>query len=480
MNGNDASRSFQKRRIKHWDGLAGTKYRFDRPAGFYHELLQKYYAFLIAPGLRVLELGCGQGDLLHSIKPAFGLGIDFSKKMIQRATRHYPELYFCCADAHTCPLKIKFDVIILSDLVNDVWDLQQLFEEIKPLCHAKTRIVLNFFNEVWRPPLAFVRRKGWAADVMEQSWLSSYDVINLIELAGFESLNSFTRILFPLDWPLLSTFFNRYLVHFPPFSILALTIFVIARPVISNEEQKQADNKQVSVIVPARNEAGNIKRIIESIPPLGQETEIIFIEGGSTDNTFNTIQELIHKYPEKSIRLYQQEGTGKGDAVRLGFEEAQGDILMILDADLTVLPSYLPRFYEAIRMGRGEFINGVRLVYPMEDRSMRFFNKLGNKFFSWSFSWLLGQPVKDTLCGTKVLSKSDYQMIAKNRSYFGEFDPFGDFDLLFGAAKLNMKIVDMPIRYRARQYGNTNISRWKHGLVLLKMVIFAARRMRFI
>ena len=480
MNGDDASCSFQKRRIKHWDALVETKYRPDRPARFYHELLQQYYAFLVTRGLRVLELGCGQGDLLNRIRPAFGVGIDFSEKMIKRASKRYPELHFCCADAHACPLKTKFDVIVLSDLVNDVWDVQQLFETIKPLCHNKTKVIVNFFNEVWRPPLAFARRRGWAADVLEQSWLSLHDVTNLMELAGFESLNNFTRVLFPLDWPLLSTLFNRYLVHFYPFSILALTIFVVARPVFSNDDEHQADAKQVSVIVPARNEAGNIKQIIETIPPLGKETEIIFVEGGSADNTLHTIQELIPRYPEKSIRLYQQKGTGKGDAVRLGFEKAQGDILMILDADLTVSPSYLPRFYKAIRLGRGDFINGVRLVYPMEEQSMRFFNKLGNKFFSWSFSWLLGQPIKDTLCGTKVLTKSDYQLIARNRSYFGDFDPFGDFDLLFGAARLNMKITDIPIRYRARQYGDTNISRWKHGFVLLRMVIFAARRLRFI
>jgi hypothetical protein len=166
--------------------------------------------------------------------------------------------------------------------------------------------------------------------------------------------------------------------------------------------------------------------------------------------------------------------------VRLGFTKAAGDILMILDADLTVAPRDLPRFFEAIASGQGEFINGVRLVYPMEDEAMRFFNLVGNKFFSWAFSWLLGQPIKDTLCGTKVLWRTDYERIAANRSYFGDFDPFGDFDLLFGAAKLNLKIVEIPIRYAARRYGTTNIERWKHGWILLRMVLFAARRIKFV
>src|SRR6185503_166522 len=173
-------------------------------------------------------------------------------------------------------------------------------------------------------------------------------------------------------------------------------------------------------------------------------------------------------------------GKGKGDAVRLGFEVAKGDILMILDADLTVAPRDLPRFFEAISAGKGEFINGVRLVYPMEEEAMRFFNLLGNKFFSWAFSWLLGQPIKDTLCGTKVIWRRDYMRVAANRSYFGDFDPFGDFDLLFGAAKLNLKILEVPIRYAARTYGETNIQRWRHGVLLLRMVLFAARRIKFI
>ena len=476
----DVRINFQKDRIRHWDTLSEKKYLPDRPARYYHKLLRKYYAYLIPPGLRVLELGCGRGDLLSSVKPSFGVGIDFSERMMAKAALKHPELHFIRADAHRPPMQSTFDVIILSDLVNDVWDVQLILKNLKNLCHSRTRVIINLFNEVWRPLLAFVRKRGWGVDVKEQSWLSLNDVNNLIELAGFQSVTRFTRILFPIDWPIVSTLFNRYLTHFFPFNMLALSIFMVARPVFRPNDGATDEPESVSVIVPARNEAGNIKNIIEGVPTLGKHTEIIFVEGGSSDNTLDTIKELLASYPEKSIQLFQQKGKGKGDAVRLGFDKAKGDILMILDADLTVSPTYLPRFYEAIHLKRGEFINGVRLVYPMEDQSMRFFNKIGNKFFSLAFSWLLGQPIKDTLCGTKVLHKTDYQLIARNRAYFGDFDPFGDFDLLFGAAKLNLKITEMPIRYRARLYGDTNISRWKHGIILLRMVVFAARRIRFI
>jgi glycosyltransferase involved in cell wall biosynthesis len=233
-------------------------------------------------------------------------------------------------------------------------------------------------------------------------------------------------------------------------------------------------------VVPARNEAGHIEEILERVPPMGSRTEIIFVEGNSTDDTLDVIRRAVDSIDDPNIRYYQQPGKGKGDAVRFGYEHATGDVLMILDADMTVAPEDLPRFFDALASGSGEFINGVRLVYPMEDEAMQFLNYLGNKFFGLTFSWLLRQPVKDTLCGTKVLTRASYDEIAANRSYFGDFDPFGDFDLLFGAAKANLKIVDIPIRYRQRRYGSTNIDRWRHGVLLLRMAWFAARKLRFI
>ena len=233
-------------------------------------------------------------------------------------------------------------------------------------------------------------------------------------------------------------------------------------------------------MIPVRNEAGNIDEIVERVPQMGRFTELIFVEGHSTDDTYAVVQKAIASHSELQCHLLRQEGEGKGDAVRLGFARASRDILMILDADLTVQPEDLPRFFEVLVSGKGEFANGVRLVYPMVDQAMRFFNVLGNKFFSLAFSWLLGQPIKDTLCGTKALWKEDYDRIATNREYFGDFDPFGDFDLLLGAAKLQLKIVEVPIRYQARRYGTTNIQRWRHGWMLLKMVVFTAKRLKFI
>jgi len=387
---------------------------------------------------------------------------------------------FLCADAHEFSLKQTFDIIILSDLVNDLWDLQRVLECVHRHSHAGTRIILNFFNNLWRIPLGIVKKLGMGAETLEQNWFSPGDVRNLLNLSGFEVIGLKPCVLLPLEIPFLSAFLNRFVSKIPPFSWFSLTNIVTAKPVVLRDSSGDASPLSVTVVIPARNEAGNMEEIIQRVPAMGRMTEIIFVEGHSKDNTYEAIEKAMALFPAKVCRLFRQTGRGKGDAVRLGFEKATGDILMILDADMTVPPEDLDRFFNALVSGKGEFINGVRLVYPMQDRAMRFFNMLGNKFFSLAFSWLLDQPVKDALCGTKVLRKEDYEIIAANRSYFGEFDPFGDFDLLFGAAKMNLKIVDMPVRYQSRRYGDTNISRWRHGWLLIRMVIFAAKRIKFI
>jgi len=471
---------YQKKRIAHWDRVSQKKGKPKRPGIFYHQLLQGYYRYLVPPGKRVIEFGCGQGDLLADLKPSFGVGVDFSGEMIRLASKKYPHINFIQADAHEIEIREKFDVIVLSDLVNDLWDVQRVLEKLRNISHPGTRLVLNFFNDLWRLPLSIVKYLGLGAEVLEQNWFSPHDIYNLLKLSGFEVIHHRPLVLLPLKIPFFSKFLNRYLVHFLPFNWFALTNIVTARPDPARDKSNLRETASVSVIIPARNEAGNIENILKRIPVLGCRTELIFVEGHSSDNTFETIKQIIEQYGGRKCKLFQQTGTGKGDAVRLGFDKADGDILMILDADMTVPPEDLTRFYNAIVGGRGEFINGVRLSYPLENQSMRFLNILGNKFFSLAFSWLLGQPLKDTLCGTKVLWKRNYEMIAANRPYFGDFDPFGDFDLLFGAAKLNLKIAEMPIRYRSRTYGETNIARWRHGWLLLKMVFFAAKRIKFI
>ena len=468
---------YRRERIAFWDRIANEFPEGSRAGGEYHRRINEIYGLAVRPGLRALELGCAAGDLLASLRPAHGVGVDFSAGMVTLARARHPQLAFVQADVHDLTeLEGPFDVVILSDLVNDLFDVQAAFQEIPRVCVPSTRVILNVYSHLWELPLTAAAALGLATPRLEQNWLTLGDVKNLLALAGFEVVRSWQEVLLPLPLPGLRSLANRYLVRMWPFRWFALTNFIVARPAPSAATQPP----RVSVIVPARNEAGNVEEIFRRVPDMGAGTEIVFVEGHSRDDTYTAIERGIARHPERRCKLLRQAGVGKGDAVRLGFAEATGDILMILDADLTVRPEDLPRFVDVLASGQGEFVNGVRLVYPMEDEAMRFFNLLGNKFFSLAFSWLLGQPIKDTLCGTKVLWKRDYEQVAANRAYFGDFDPFGDFDLLFGAAKLGLKIVEMPVRYQARRYGETNIQRWRHGWLLLRMVAFAARRIKFV
>jgi ubiquinone/menaquinone biosynthesis C-methylase UbiE len=467
------AQAYQQARIAHWDAIARKRDTWKGMGGWYHERLAEIHRFHVPFNLSILELGCADGRLLAELKPARGVGVDFSEEMLQRARARHPNLEFIHADAHDLSaLEETFDAIILSDLVNDLWDVQRVLEQVKRLCHPRTRVIMNFYSRLWQLPLGLAQAANLATRNLFQNWLTREDMTGLLQLAGFETIRASQEILTPLP---LGGFANRFLVRLWLLRDLALSNLIVARPA-----PRRAPESKVSVVIAARNEAGNIRAIFERTPKMGCKTEIVFVEGHSKDDTYAAIEREIASHPATPSLLLKQPGIGKADAIRAGFEAATGDVLMILDADLTVPPEDLPRFYEALVSGKGEFINGVRLVYPMEQEAMRTLNFLGNKFFSLAFSWLLGQPIKDTLCGTKVLWKKDYELIKANRAYFGDFDPFGDFDLIFGAAKLNLKIIDLPIRYRERTYGTTNISRWKHGLLLLRMVAFAARRIKFV
>ncbi len=473
-----SAETYRKNRRDHWNKVALKMRHWHGWGGYYHKRLKEIYSTVVPAGLNVLELGCGNGELLAALNPKNGVGVDFSAEMISLAGERHPDLHFFSANAEVFSSEEKFDIVILSDILNEVWDVQELFENVKTLLTNNGRLLINVHSRLWELPLTVGVKLGLAKPGLGENWLTVSDIDNLLNLSGFETIKSSHEILFPFGIPLLAPFLNKFLVRFWPFNHLGLTNFLVARP--QQNAYSHKGKPRVSVIVPARNEAGNIENILNCVPEMGGGTEIVFVEGNSTDNTWETILQGIKQHPEKKCQGLQQTGKGKGDADRLGFAKATGDIVMILDADLTVPPEDLPRFYDALVSGKGDFINGVRLVYPMEEEAMRFFNLIGNKFFSLAFSWLLGQPIKDTLCGTKVMWKKDYERIANNRHVFGDFDPFGDFDLLFGAARLNFKIIDLPIRYRARTYGTTNIERWKHGWLLLRMVAFAARRIKFI
>ncbi|MEA2067592.1 MAG: methyltransferase domain-containing protein, partial [Verrucomicrobiota bacterium] len=311
------------RRRAHYDEQAAAR-AFSRKLGAgYQQQLHRYYRLFIPPNQRVLEVGCGHGDLLNALAPEYGVGIDFSSATLGHARKNYPQLHFIEGDAHALPIEEPFDAIILSDLVNDLWDVQQVLAGLAKCCHPGTRLVLNFHNNLWGLPLSLSRKLGLAHPVPQQNWLTPEDIEGLLKLGGFETVQRRAAILLPLGIPLLASLCNRVLAHLPLFRAFDLVHFFVARPV----PQPRTDPPSVSVVVAARNEAGNIEPLLQRIPTMGSSTEILFVEGGSTDGTYKAIEELLQNYLAKHARLLRQTGKGKGDAVRLGFGAAKGDIL---------------------------------------------------------------------------------------------------------------------------------------------------------
>jgi len=448
--------------------------KWKRRNRFYQQVIENQYSFIIPEGAVVLELGCSTGDLLNAVKPAKGIGVDFSINAIERAKEKYPHLHFIHANVLDFVFDQPVDYVIISDLVTSLWDVQAFFKRLKEYVTPNTKIIISSYNFIWEPILKLGELLGLKAKQPLQNWLSVNDINNLLNLNDFEIIKMEKKLLFPKYIPLFNAIVNKFFANLPIINKLNLIQFITARLVASTPKEYS-----VSIVVPARNEKGNIENAIKRTPKFGSHQEFIFIEGHSADGTYEEMLRVQQAYPHVDIKVLKQTGKGKGNAVQEAFKEAKSDILMILDADLTTPPEDMPKFYEALRDNKGEFINGCRLVYPMEKEAMRFLNYLGNKFFGCFFSFLLGQRLKDTLCGTKVLFKKDYEKILANKSYFGDFDPFGDFDLLFGAAKLNLKITEIIVRYKDREYGSTQISRFSHGWLLIRMSMFAARKIKF-
>jgi ubiquinone/menaquinone biosynthesis C-methylase UbiE/glycosyltransferase involved in cell wall biosynthesis len=481
---------------KHYDAQAAGRAEWLRRNGYYHGWLRRRMRELVPPGKSVLDLGCGTGDLLAAVQPARGLGIDLSPRMVEEARRRHPGLRFEVADAEELAPGELFDYAIASDLVGELGDISAVLERLHEVSREQTRLVLTFHNPALEAVLRGAQRLGLAMPPSRQNWLGPRDMANLLALSDYEVERQELGLLVPKAVPLLADWANRHLSAVPGLRYFNLVNVMVARPV---RPRPQPRSLSCTVVVPCRNEIGNIEPAVDRMPEMGTHTEILFVDGASTDGTKQKIEEVMARHrARRDIKLLLQVPEseayagpadsadaptvmlplGKGDAVRKGFEAATGDVLMILDADLTVPPEDLPRFFNAIATGKGQFINGTRLVYPMEERAMKFVNYLGNKFFSTLFTWLLGQPIRDTLCGTKVLSRESYALIKAGRAHFGEFDPFGDFDLLFGAARQGLQIVEVPVRYRRRMSGVTKVRAFQHGWLLLAMSAIAFRKLK--
>jgi len=455
--------------------------RWRKTNAAYHADDLKFMRFLIPPGKRVLELGCGTGELLASLAPSYGVGIDFAQAPLDRARARYPHLSFVLGDAEDQAtleqIEGPFDYIVVADTIGMWEDIDGTLGLINRLCTPSTRIVIAYYSHLWEPVLKTAEALGLRRKQPSANYIATADFLNLMDLADFEVINREQRQLLPLRLFGLGPFVNKYIAPLPGIRALCLRTYLVGRPVKLFPERKFS----ASILIPCRNERGNIEEAIRRMPRFGSAQEILFVEGNSSDGTFAECERVRDAYKDQwDITVLKQDGKGKGDAVRKGFAAAKHDVLMILDADLTMPPEALPKYHAVIESGKADFVNGTRLVYPMENEAMRPLNFIANRLFAYLFSYLVNTRLTDTLCGTKVLMRRDYEMLARERDYFGNFDPFGDFDLIFGAAKQNLKIIETPIHYKARTFGETQISRFRDGWLLLKMVWFAYRKLKAI
>lgn len=484
MNSHDGDRIVDAVRRFYDENHDGIE-RARRARRYYYAYLTRVLRARIAPGQRILDIGCGSGDLLEALEPSYGVGIDLSARAIAAArARPTGALRFLEGDGGDPQLLARaggpFDAVVLVNVVTHLSDVQRTFERLRAVCHSRTRIFIYSYSRLWQPVLRAAELLGLKHQAPPESWLPPEEVRSMLWLADYEVLRGDCQIICPGHVPLLSDFLNRFVGHLPGLEWLSLMYGIVARPAPHAFPEARSPHPSTSVIVPCRNEAGHIRKLAARLPELPPESEVLFVEGHSQDDTEAVIRQVIAENADRPFRLLKQKGRGKGDAVRCGFEQARGEVVLILDSDMGVAPEDVPKFVDALARGKGELVNGSRIVYPMETRAMRFLNLLGNKLFAWLFSWILGQQVRDTLCGTKALYRVDYERIAANRAFFGDFDPFGDFDLLFGAARLNLRIVDVAVRYHEREYGTTNISRFRHGWLLLRMSAFAAHKLKFV
>jgi ubiquinone/menaquinone biosynthesis C-methylase UbiE len=450
--------------VEFYDRLAPEREAWKARNAYYYRERARYYAFYIPPGQAVLEIGHGTGDVLRAVAAQPAVGCELSPAMATAAARAAPGIRFCALEDEEVPLTDRFDAIVVSGVIGDLTDVQAFLRSLRRLCTRRTRLYVDHYSPLWQPLVTAAERLGMKMPQPDQNWLAPEDIENLLALAGFEVIRRDARLLAPKYVPLLSAFANRVLAKLPLLRRLCLIQCFVARL-----RPEPGQELSCSVVVPCRNERGNVPGLLARVPEMGAATEVVFVDGASADGTPQAIEAEIAAHPERRARLIHQGGArGKGDAVRQGFGAASGDVLMILDGDLSVPPEDLPKFYEALRDGVGEFANGSRLVYPMERQAMRSLNFFGNKLFSLLFTWVLGQRIRDTLCGTKAVFRWDYETMDRQRDLLARADPFGDFFLLFGAAKQSLRIIEIPIRYRRRTYGDTKTRVLRHGLLLLR------------
>ena len=472
--GPDALNEIRQARREHQDANAGRRAEWIRSNRYFYDRLQQTLRYIIEPNKRVLEIRCETGHQLASVKPSYGVGVEISDAMVESARQHHPDYHFVKSDPESLELNETFDYIIFNHVFDTV-DILSAMDRIRQHCTPETQLVVVNYNQLWQPIVQLASKIGLRSRFVEPNWVSENDIRGFLKIANFRPVRLHRLVLSPKWIPLLSGLMNGFVARLPGWRRLCLMQLMVARPI---KGPLREDDVTVSVIIPCRNEVGNVEHAVKRLPAMGKRTEILFCDDKSTDGTADEVRRMQELYPEKDIRLIAGPGVCKAENVWTGFRAARGDVLMILDADLTVMPEELPMFLRALVASRGDFINGSRLVYPMQHLAMKFANIIGNKFFGVVFSFLLNQRIKDTLCGTKVLWRRDWLRMEPNLGSWGIRDLWGDYELLFGASRLHLEIVEVPVHYQERIHGITKMNKvLSNGLRMLRICYHAWHRL---
>ena len=433
---------------------------------YYHQKIAEYLRFIVPEGESLLLIGCEDGRLLDVLAPSRGFGVDCSEEMIALAGKRRPQHRYLAASDYAFELDESFEYIVLNDMTGEVHDLFSLLQRIAGLCTRTSRVVIVQHNYLWRPVLRLAARLRLKRPEARQNWLSVGDLRVFLDGVGFETIDVRSKLFCPKRLLGLGSAANWVAGLVPFVHRLAGTEILIAR---LEAHRPDPSTRSASIVLTTRDERENIEPMVKAIPDVGRETEIIFVEGHSTDGTPEEIERVIKGYPEKRIRLLRQTGVGQGDAIRTGFAAATGDVIILLEADQTSPPEDVLKAFEIVASGRSDYVNGSRFIYPRARGSMPVRNAVGNILFAVWFTWFLGQRTSDVLCGLKAIDRRQFARLLGNWEFLGVFDPFGDFELLFGAARLGLKISEVPTRYTARAYGTPKSRFVKHGMMLARM-----------
>lgn len=405
---------------------------------------------------------------MNSVSPKEGLGVDISPKMIEIAKMKYPQLSFEVSEAEQLELKQKYDYVIMSDILEHLIDVWEVLKTLKRVIRPDSQVIISFINPLWEPLLILGEKLRMKMPESPHNRLYSGDIVNLLELNDFEIKESGYRLFIPKKIPWFSDFLNKYVPKFPLIKNLCFVQYLVAIP---KKEDRRKKSFSCSVIIPCHNEEESIAECIKRVPKMGRFTEIIVVDDGSTDKTKEVVHAMLSRYNNLKLISYFP-NKRKGFAVRKGFDKAEGDVLMILDADMAVPPEELCRFFEVMEKNKSDAVNGTRMVYPMEEGAMTPVRHFGNKIFALIFTWLMGRRVTDTLCGTKAILKRDYRRIEMGRC------PWGDFDILIGITKLNLKMKEIPIHYKRRKKGKSKMRIFKDGSVFLRMCWYGIKELK--